>query len=169
MLSLRWTIRLPEFPARKVNVRKMSLGKRGLPRLPKSLRDVGDYFLTRLNPQVRHCGHSAICPFPTRVSRPLQPILHSEPPTATWAWKDTSASLSLWLRSRERSRETPGFSVTESGKQSLRKMSRSRGHIFPSKHCKVSRGFHMTLMSWYVFVVFRTAGPISGSGGHTHI
>lgn len=117
--------------------------KEAFPGFPSHSRDAGDYFLYSPKPQVRHCGHSAICPFPTRATDPSNPSsIPNLLPLPPGPGKTRLHHSHCGFGSRERSRETPGFSVTESGKQSLRKRCQGpEGHIFPSKHCKVSRGF----------------------------
>ena len=124
--------------------------KEAFPGFSSHSRDTGDYFLYSPKPQIRRCANSTVCPLPARAADPPSPSCHrhSHPqpsPTSTCTWKDTSAELCdshCDFRSRESSRETPGFSATKTGKQSLRKRCQGpAGHIFPSKHCKVRRGF----------------------------
>lgn len=130
-----------------VNVRKTSSGEKRPSQASQVTRgtQVTISFTSKL--QVRHCGHNAICPFPARAAGPSNPSCprHSAPnllPLPPAPGKTRLRHSQCGFGSRERSRETPGFSATETGKQSLRKRCQGpEGRIFPSKHCKVSRSF----------------------------
>ena len=118
-----------------------------VPRLLKSLKGCRWLFPLRLN---RRSGSVVTAPSALFPPEPQAPPTHPVPdalfpnllPLPPAPGKTRLHHSHCGFRSRERSRETPGFSATETGKQSLRKRCQGpEGHIFPSKHCKVSRGF----------------------------
>ena len=122
-----------------VNVRKTSSGEKRPSQASQVTRGTQVTISFTSKPQVRQCGHSAICPFPSRAAGPSNPSCprHSVPepsPTATCAWKDTSASLSLWLqKQRKKQRDTWLFCHWNWKTVLEKKMSRSRGTYFSIK------------------------------------
>lgn len=151
MLLLRLDNMVAWISALKVNVRKTSSGEKRPPQASQVTRGTEvTISFARLNLKSGTVVTAPPAPFLPEPQTPSSPSCHRrshpEPsPTSTCTWKDTSAGLCDSHRdfgSRESGRETPGFSATETGKQSLRKRCQVPvGHIFPSKHCQVSRGF----------------------------